>query len=225
MFVNVVIAGSGTPVFRNWARKPFGFEHGHADRTACLDVDGGSYRADSSGGCNIRQLSCILRLAYQLHEKSTRLHEAERLPRPAVELLGDGIEAVFRVRAQVGPLREVLAKLACACVLVAASVCMMAAGFVFSVGMRTPESILAGSKDALAPIGYIGIFYGAIFLLSAVAVLVLQQLSGAADARRAYATLAQLRCERVNWQPRCASRCVCTLRRRWRARWSTTFSA
>ncbi len=109
----------------------------------------------------------------------------------------DGLTA-FTVRQVEARISTSAMALACVCVLVAASVCMMVAGFVFSVGMRTPESILAGSTDALAPIGYIGIFYGAVFLLSAVAVLALQQLSGAADARRAYATLAQLGCERAD---------------------------
>lgn len=50
---------------------------------------------------------------------------------------------------------------------------------------------------SMAPIGYIGIFYGSVFLLSAVAVLALQQLSGAADSRRAYGVLDQLGCERA----------------------------
>lgn len=88
--------------------------------------------------------------------------------------------------------------LACVCVLIAAAVCMMVAGFAFSVGLRTPEMLSNGMSASLAPIGYIGIFYGSVFLLSAVAVLSLQQLSGAADARRAYGTLAQLGCDRID---------------------------
>lgn len=85
--------------------------------------------------------------------------------------------------------------LACVCVLIAVSVCMMVAGFAFSVGLRTPELAADGIASSMAPIGFIGIFYGSVFLLSAVAVLSLQQLSGAADARRAYASLAKLGCD------------------------------
>ena len=87
--------------------------------------------------------------------------------------------------------------LACVCVLVAVAVCMMVAGFVFSIGLRTPEMVSAGIAASMAPIGYIGIFYGAVFLLSAVAVLALQQLSGAVDARHAYGVLGQLGCDRA----------------------------
>ena len=74
---------------------------------------------------------------------------------------------------------------------------MMVAGFVFSIGLRTPEMVSAGIAASMAPIGYIGIFYGAVFLLSAVAVLALQQLSGAVDARCAYGVLGQLGCDRA----------------------------
>ena len=88
--------------------------------------------------------------------------------------------------------------LACVCVLIAVSVCMMVAGFAFSVGMRTPELVSQGLATSMAPIGFIGIFYGSVFLLSAVAVLSLQQLSGAADARHAYASLTKLGCERAD---------------------------
>lgn len=87
--------------------------------------------------------------------------------------------------------------LACVCVLIAVAVCMMVAGFVFSVGLRSPEILPSGVAASMAPIGYIGIFYGSVFLLSAVAVLALQQLSGAADSRRAYGVLDQLGCERA----------------------------
>lgn len=55
-------------------------------------------------------ISRIFRLVYQLQEKLARLHEPERLPRPVVELLCDGVEVALRANAQVGPLREVLAK-------------------------------------------------------------------------------------------------------------------
>lgn len=86
--------------------------------------------------------------------------------------------------------------LACVCALIAVAVCMMVAGFAFSVGLRTPEYLADGTASALAPIGYVGVFYGSVFLLAAVAVLSLQQLSGAVDARRAYRVLDQLGCER-----------------------------
>lgn len=108
----------------------------------------------------------------------------------------DGITA-FTVRQATARVSSTSMALACVCVLVAVAVCMMVAGFVFSVGMRTPEMLSSGIAASMAPIGYIGIFYGAVFLLSAVAVLALQQLSGAVDARRAYGVLDQLGCDRA----------------------------
>lgn len=107
-----------------------------------------------------------------------------------------GIRA-FTVRQVEGRVSSTSMALACVCVLIAVAVCMMVAGFVFSVGLRSPEMLSNGVAASMAPIGYIGIFYGAVFLLSAVAVLALQQLSGAADARRAYGVLDQLGCERA----------------------------
>lgn len=84
--------------------------------------------------------------------------------------------------------------LSCTCVLLACAVCMACAGLAFSVGQRA-----AGpggpSAASLAPIGYVGIFYGETFLVTAAAVLALQQLSQAIDGRPAYATLVELGAE------------------------------
>lgn len=79
--------------------------------------------------------------------------------------------------------------MACVCVLVAAAVCMMCAGVAFTVGVRAAgnSTLLA---ENIAPIGYIGIFYGATFLVAAAAVLAIQQLSDAAYARKEYRFLA-----------------------------------
>lgn len=83
--------------------------------------------------------------------------------------------------------------MACTCVLIAAAICMMVAGLAFSVGMRSGSEQL--SSQALAPIGYVGIFYGATFLIAAAAVLALQQLAGAADDWQAYRMLENLGCD------------------------------
>lgn len=109
----------------------------------------------------------------------------------------DGLIA-FTVRQVEARVSSTSMALACVCVLVAVGLCMMVAGFAFSVGLRTPEMLSSGIAASMAPIGYIGIFYGAVFLLSAVAVLALQQLSGAEDARRAYRVLMQLGCEHAD---------------------------
>ncbi len=84
--------------------------------------------------------------------------------------------------------------LSCVCVLMACAVCMICAGLAFSVGQRT-----AGAPDpgalataSLAPIGYVGIFYGEAFLVAAGAVLALTQLAQAIDGRASYATLVEL---------------------------------
>ena len=76
------------------------------------------------------------------------------------------------------------------CVLLAASMCMTVAGLVFSVGLRTGE--LADGGQALLPVAYACVFYGAAFLVAAAAVLALQQLSRAVDAGRSYRALAVL---------------------------------
>ena len=83
--------------------------------------------------------------------------------------------------------------MACTCVLIAVAVCMMVAGLAFSVGMRDESGLL--SDQTLAPIGYVGIFYGITFLVAAAAVLALQQLAGAADDRQAYRMLGSLGCD------------------------------
>ncbi len=81
--------------------------------------------------------------------------------------------------------------MACTCALMAVAVCMMVAGLAFSVGMRDGSGRL--SDLTLAPIGYVGIFYGITFLIAAV--LALQQLAGAADDRKAYQLLGNLGCD------------------------------
>uniref|UniRef100_A0A7C9P5V0 ABC transporter permease n=1 Tax=Muribaculaceae bacterium Z82 TaxID=2304548 RepID=A0A7C9P5V0_9BACT len=85
--------------------------------------------------------------------------------------------------------------LACTCVLSAVGICMMVAGFAFSVGMRGPGSS-AGLADTMAPVGFIGIFYGATFLVSAMAVLALQLMTAASDSQQRFRLLEQLGCER-----------------------------
>ena len=80
--------------------------------------------------------------------------------------------------------------MACTCVLVAVSICMMASGLAFSVGMRLGSNEIL--IDALSPIGYIGIFYGLTFLVTAAAVLALQQLSEGVESIERYKTLAKL---------------------------------
>lgn len=110
----------------------------------------------------------------------------------------DGLRA-FTTRQIEARISSTAAALACVCVLVAAAVCMMCAGFVFSVGMRGSKT-LADAATTLAPIGYVGIFYGAAFLVVAVAILALQQLSGASDARGAYSILHELGCDRAMMQ-------------------------
>ncbi len=80
--------------------------------------------------------------------------------------------------------------MAAECVLLAASLCMTVAGFAFSVGMRMGE--LVEGAEALLPIAYACVFYGAAFLIAAAAVLALQQLARAADDAPAYRTLAVL---------------------------------
>ena len=107
----------------------------------------------------------------------------------------DGLR-LFTVRQVGARISSTSAALSCVCVLIAAAVCMMCAGFVFSVGLRGSVE-LADSANALAPIGYVGIFYGAAFLVTAAAILALQQLSGAADARRANVVLRELGCDRA----------------------------
>ena len=80
------------------------------------------------------------------------------------------------------------------CVLLAAGMCMIVAGLVFSVGVRAGE--LGDGALSLAPIAYACVFYGASFLVAAAAVLALQQLSQASDAARAYRALDRLGADR-----------------------------
>lgn len=84
------------------------------------------------------------------------------------------------------------AVMACACVLLAAGACMVAAGLSFTVGVRVAPAVDAVGAQTLAPVGYVGLFFGLTFLVSAAAVLALQQLAAAADARHAYAVMDEL---------------------------------
>lgn len=76
------------------------------------------------------------------------------------------------------------------CVLLAASMCMTLAGLAFSAGLRAGG--LGPGTQALLPVAYSCVFYGAAFLVAAAAVLALQQLAQASDAARSYRTLAVL---------------------------------
>ena len=91
---------------------------------------------------------------------------------------------------------------------------MMVAGLAFSVGMRGPTG--SDNATALAPIGYVGIFYGVTFLVAAAAVLALQQLADAVDSAGRFAMLADLGCDSkicllytsrtTSWQPSSSQR-------------------
>ncbi|MEI3376348.1 MAG: ABC transporter permease [Coriobacteriales bacterium] len=82
---------------------------------------------------------------------------------------------------------------ACTCVLMAVAICMMVAGLAFSVGMRGSDGILDAAN--MAPIGYVGIFYGITFLVAAAAVLALQQLADAVDSAQRFELLGKLGCD------------------------------
>lgn len=66
--------------------------------------------------------------------------------------------------------------LSCACVMVAAATCMICAGLSFGVGMRA-DPANATAAIALAPIGYVGILYGATFIVASFAVAALHQVA------------------------------------------------
>lgn len=102
----------------------------------------------------------------------------------------EGLRA-FTLRQVEGHVSTGCQALSCTCVLVACAVCMICAGLLFSVGQRVAglADPSAPAEASLAPIGYVGIFYGEAFLVAAAAVLALHQVSQAADGRRAYATL------------------------------------
>lgn len=88
--------------------------------------------------------------------------------------------------------------MACACVLLAAGACMVAAGLSFTVGVRAAPAPDAVGAQALAPVGYVGLFFGLTFLVCAAAVLALQQLAAATDARHAYAIMDELGAPRAD---------------------------
>ncbi|OUP11153.1 FtsX-like permease family protein [Collinsella sp. An2] len=95
---------------------------------------------------------------------------------------------LFTVRQVESRVESGCAALSAVCVLMAAGMCMVVAGLAFSVGVR--EGSLFGSvTTGLEPIAFACIFYGAAFLVSAAAVLALQQLSQASDTAAAYRTL------------------------------------
>ncbi|WP_346696388.1 FtsX-like permease family protein [Thermophilibacter mediterraneus] len=108
----------------------------------------------------------------------------------------EGLRA-FVLRQLEGRVSTSCQALSCTCVLMACAVCMVCAGLLFSVGQRASGLVDPGalSEASLAPIGFVGIFYGEAFLVAAAAVLALQQLGQAADGRRAYATLVELGAE------------------------------
>ena len=105
----------------------------------------------------------------------------------------EGLRA-FTLRQVEGHVSTGCQALSCTCVLVACAVCMICAGLLFSVGQRAAGLADPGAlaEASLAPIGYVGIFYGEAFLVAAAAVIALQQVSQAADGRRAYAMLTAL---------------------------------
>ncbi len=82
----------------------------------------------------------------------------------------------------------------CTCVLIAVAICMVVAGLAFSVGMRGPQTDGA-TASSLAPIGFVGIFFGMTFLVAAAAVLALQQLAEGADSVHRYRILDKMGCD------------------------------
>lgn len=103
--------------------------------------------------------------------------------------------APFTVRQVEAYAESGCAALAAVCVLLAAGMCMIVAGLVFSVGLHAGD--LAGNAWALAPIAYACVFYGAAFLVSAAAVLALQQLSQAAGGEASFRALSRLGADRA----------------------------
>lgn len=101
----------------------------------------------------------------------------------------------FVVRQMEAKISATSSAMGCTCVLVAVAICMMVAGLAFSVGMRG-SGTSAGAASALAPLGYVGIFYGLTFLVAAAAVLALQQLAEGADSISRFRVLSQLGCDR-----------------------------
>lgn len=114
---------------------------------------------------------------------------AVRLPervRARPERYLDGL-VPFTVRQVEARIESSCAAISAVCVLLAAGMCMIVAGLVFSVGLRAAD--LGDVAWALSALAYACIFYGASFLVAAAAVLALQQLSQAADAQRSYRIL------------------------------------
>lgn len=94
--------------------------------------------------------------------------------------------------------------LACVCVFVAAAVCMVCAGLALSVGVQggayatdtsaafAAEGVSSTFALSVAPLAYVCLLYGLTFLVAAGAILAIQQLSDAADNRRAYELITRL---------------------------------
>lgn len=120
----------------------------------------------------------------------SRAERARRRP----ERYFDGLR-MFTVRQVEARVESSAAAMSCVAVLIAAAVCMIVAGLAFSVGMRASE--LVAAPMAMAPIGYVGLFYGAAFLVSAAAILALQQLTSAVESAGSYRVLEQLGAERA----------------------------
>lgn len=93
---------------------------------------------------------------------------------------------LFSVRQVEARVESSAAAMSCVSVLVAAAVCMIAAGLAFSVGMHGAKGDVLSS---MAPIGYVGVFYGASFIVAAAAVLALQQVTAAVEGAHDYRAL------------------------------------
>ena len=98
--------------------------------------------------------------------------------------------------------RQVEAKIVMTCgaltwvsALVAVGVCMVAMGLGFRAAVDVASTPVA-REEALGfmPVAFIGIYYGATFLVAAAAVLALQQLSEASDNREHYESLQRIGC-------------------------------
>lgn len=105
----------------------------------------------------------------------------------------DGLTA-FAVRQVEAKASSSALAMAMVCVLLACGICMAVGGLCFSVGLRSGVDPAAGTVDPLnwAPVGFVGLCYGVTFIVAAMAVLALQQLSEAADSAGRYRTLSEL---------------------------------
>ncbi|MCI1665996.1 MAG: ABC transporter permease [Atopobiaceae bacterium] len=81
------------------------------------------------------------------------------------------------------------------CVLLATGVCLVAGGAGFCVGAHGGY-LDPDTADSLSLFAYIALFYGAVLLVTAAAILALQQVSEAADKKESYLMLSDLGCDR-----------------------------